>query len=108
MGAIRCVGNHNRSHAQAWPRMHNKIFVFADIAVEPYLLQHSKHLVPMSVSDGLVRSDDQRRAQFENAVLIRNEAIASAYAAEFAQIAMLSEPLDWESDMCAPEWRIGT
>ena len=44
----------------------------------------------------------------ENAVVIRDQVIAQAYFNEWSQIMALSEPLDWESEWVAPEWRIGT
>ena len=44
----------------------------------------------------------------ENAVVIRDQVIAEAYFNEWSQIMALSEPLDWESEWVAPEWRIGT
>ena len=44
----------------------------------------------------------------ENTVIIHSKKVAQAYFNEWAQITALSEPLDWESEWSAPEWRIGT
>ena len=41
-------------------------------------------------------------------MVIEDEAIAQAYYNEWNQLAALSEPLDWDSEWCHPEWRIGT
>jgi hypothetical protein len=110
MGAIRCVGNHNRTRAPAWPRMHNKFFVFGDIAERPVLEDDygDALFVPKSVWTGSFNPTRNGERSLENAVIIRDTCVASAYYDEFAQIALLSEPLDWESDWCAPEWKIGT
>lgn len=44
----------------------------------------------------------------ENALYITEPAIVEAYFNEYQQIAALSEPLNWGSDWCAPEWRLGS
>jgi hypothetical protein len=108
MGAVRCVGNHNRARASAWPRMHNKFFVFGDIVERTEDEQTYGAFAPRSVWTGSFNPTCNGERSLENAVIIRDDCIASAYYAEFAQIALLSEPLDWQSDWCEPEWRIGT
>jgi len=40
--------------------------------------------------------------------VLYDEADALAYYREWAHVLALSEPLDWTSEWCAPEWRIGT
>lgn len=47
-------------------------------------------------------------ASLENAVVITAPQIVNAYLDEWRQILAISEPLDWESQWCAPQWRIGT
>jgi len=44
----------------------------------------------------------------ENVVIIHDKMVAEMYFNEWSQITALSEPLDWESEWCDPEWRIGT
>lgn len=44
----------------------------------------------------------------ENALYIESEAIPNAYYAEYCQVLLLSERLDWSSEYVEPEWRIGT
>ncbi len=34
--------------------------------------------------------------------------IMAAYAREWFQVYAISEPLDWESEWCEPQYRIGT
>jgi phosphatidylserine/phosphatidylglycerophosphate/cardiolipin synthase-like enzyme len=44
----------------------------------------------------------------ENALVIRNPDIVTAYVWEYSHVFALSEPLDWEQDWVAPEYRLGT
>lgn len=108
--ALRCVGNHNREKAPAFPRMHNKFLVFCRIritdeqiyTVQPYPIE------TYSVWTGSFNFTENATNSFENAVVIDSEEIARAYFNEWQQIVALSEPLDWTSDWVEPEWRIGT
>ena len=63
---------------------------------------------PSASGPGQLQHHFQRAEGFENAVILRDQDIAAAYAREWAQILALSEPLDWEAGWCVPEYRIGT
>jgi hypothetical protein len=120
--AVRCVGNHNSSHAPAHPRMHNKFAVFCDV-VETTRLErvaeprddgnlfeqvHETALVPRKVWTGSFNVTHNGSNSLENAVVIEAPEIVDAYTREWAQIACLSEPLDWTTPWVAPEHRIGS
>ena len=115
MDAIRCVGNHNSDRNPAFPRMHHKFLVFCGIEWigecdqygEPLSL-YGKRPVPKAVWTGSFNPTANGTKSRENAVLIRSPEIALAYFREWYQMFALSEPLDWESEWCAPEYRIGT
>lgn len=118
---VRCVGNYNKSRKSAFPRMHNKFMVFCRANVV-YHEETDMDLVrwwengqilrvdytPYAVWTGSFNFSENATKSFENAVVIEDEKIAEAYCEEWSQIAALSEPLDWESEWIAPEWRIGT
>lgn len=106
MDGVRCVGNHNSAKNPAHPRMHNKFVVFCR-RVPPDAFGWQR-LVPISVWTGSFNFTQTANRSFENAVLVRDQRIAQAYADEWSQIAILSQPLDWTSEWCAPEYRIGT
>jgi len=44
----------------------------------------------------------------ENALIVRDKRIVSAYVNEFAQVAAVSEPLDWETSWSNPQHFIGS
>lgn len=94
---VRCVGNHNSSKNPAFPRMHNKFLVF-----------FNKELLPQGVWTGSFNLTFNATMSFENAVFLTDPIIVEAYFKEWGQLVALSEPLDWESEWCAPEWRIGS
>ena len=96
---IRCVGNHNSTKQPAFPRMHNKFVVFCDNNAESS---------PKEVWTGSFNLTQNASMSLENALLISDSKIATSYYNEFCQIFALSEPLDWDSEWCAPEFRIGT
>lgn len=107
--AIRCMGDHNSNKAPAFPRMHNKFLVFSNF------IEHNDQpkgypatFVNCEVWTGSYNLTENAARSLENAVLIRSDSVAKAYYNEFCQIFALSEPLDWKSDWCAPEFRIGT
>jgi hypothetical protein len=105
--AVRCAGNHNSARHPAFPRMHHKFFVFCDVGLDDkYRMPCS--ITPRSVWTGSFNPTANGTRSRENAVLIESDGIAAAYAREWFQVYAISEPLDWESDWCAPEYRIGT
>lgn len=103
---VRCVGNHNRERRPSWPRMHNKFLVFCREVQQ----EESDHpaLEPYKVWTGSCNLSYSATRSWENAIIINDKRIADAYAREWAQIFAFSEPLNWEDDWCAPEYRLGT
>lgn len=98
MTAVRCAGNYNRDKNPLFPRMHHK-FV---------LIRYDGALTPDLVWTGSFNFTQNAARSFENAVILRDEQIVSAYYSEFSHIYALSEPLDWTWNWVAPEYRIGT
>lgn len=101
MDAIRCVGVSSQSNARSLPRMHNKFLIFAQWdgrgEVEPY-----------AVWTGSYNLSANAKKSFENALVLRDKSLVDAYFSEYLQIACLSEPLDWKSEVANPEWWQGT
>jgi hypothetical protein len=103
---IRCVGNHNQERSPAAPRMHHKFLIRIappDAGVTDY-----EPLKAESVWTGSFNFSLNASRSFENAVIIEDDYVAGAYLDEFARVAALSEPLDWQSSWVQPQWRIGT
>ncbi|MDV3351296.1 phospholipase D-like domain-containing protein [Leptothoe sp. LEGE 181152] len=104
---VRCVGNHNREKKPAFPRMHNKFLVFAN--VEAGEKEYSFEVIkPYAVWTGSFNLTKNAIRSLENALYITDSKIVNAYFQEYGQIAAMSEKLDWETDWAAPQWRIGT
>jgi hypothetical protein len=108
LDAVRCVGNHNRTKSPAHPRAHHKFVVFAKRGASMAGDGDALRLDPTAVWTGSFNFTATGGRSLENAVVLRHPAIVRAYVQEFAQVAALSEPLNWSDDWCAPEWRIGT
>lgn len=105
---LRCVGNHNSDKKPAFPRMHNKFLIFCKHIPNKENPSHFGNIVPVKVWTGSFNFTKNAGMSLENAVIINNKKICEAYLNEYSQIAALSEPLDWDSEWIAPEWRIGT
>ncbi len=116
---IRCMGNYNSDKELAFPRMHNKFLVFTegyphDMFEEELLEFENEAYWTLGISDsacvwtGSYNISNTATKSLENVVIIHNEKVAQAYFDEWNQITALSEPLDWESKWCEPQWRIGT
>jgi len=105
--AVRVVGNHNRSKHPAFPRMHNKFLVACRIEAGQKFNGESA-LKAYAAWTGSFNFTKNAGMSFENAVVLRNPEIAAQFANEWSQIGAFSEPLNWNSDWCAPEWRIGS
>lgn len=103
---IRCVGNHNKDKAPAFPRMHNKFLVMCHTSRDEW--GNLGTVFPCSVWTGSFNFTKNAAMSLENAVVMDDQGIAHAYYREWEQILALSEPLDWESEWSAPEWRIGS
>jgi hypothetical protein len=107
---VRCMGNHNAERSPAFPRMHNKFLVKCKHveSTQSDNCYPQDAIAPIEVWTGSFNFTANAVASLENAVIIRDEAVATAYFNEWQQILALSENLDWESQWIAPEWRIGS
>ena len=110
---VRCVGNHNRDKRMAFPRMHNKFLVFC--RPEDYSPKEREERgwrtfdpKPYAVWTGSFNFSKNAGMSLENALFLTDAKLVQAYFDEWEQIVTISEPLDWETDWAAPEWRIGT
>lgn len=97
---VRCVGPYSKDKSANHPRMHHKFLVFCrrehkaeDQYDIPRWVAH-----PYAVWTGSFNVTSNATRSFENALLLRDEAIAEAYMKEWAQLMAFSEPLDWTSD----------
>jgi hypothetical protein len=99
-------GAHNSAKSAAFPRMHNKFLVFcraATVDEESY-----DRFEPYAVWTGSFNLTYNASNSLENAILIRDEKISTAFLNEFGLIFGLSEKLDWSRSWSAPEYRIGS
>lgn len=137
VAAVRCVGNHNQDKLPSFPRMHNKFVVFGKRAIETKVLLNvwKNERLETDLKKGrweLIKADKRFQTysrngwiaekvwtgsfnfstasvkSFENALLIKNVDIATAYAKEFVLLFLLSEPLNWESTWMAPTFTFQT
>lgn len=118
--SVRCVGNHNASKRAAMPRMHNKFLVLCSYTFEGFFNEElccyldkdgmptCPKVSPYAVWTGSFNFTKNAGFSLENAVVLKDEAICTAYFNEWQQIEGLSEPLDWETPWVTPQWRIGT
>jgi hypothetical protein len=105
--AVRCVGSHNTSKSAAFPRMHNKFLVFCRASMVDAESTYDTYK-PYAVWTGSFNLTHNASNSLENAVLIRDEKISTAFLDEFGLIFGLSEKLDWSQAWSAPEYRIGS
>jgi hypothetical protein len=108
-GGVRCMGI-ARDRAAIPPRMHHKFLVFGRPRTGA---SEKEYMDPDSftweaVWTGSFNMTKNANLSLENAVLIKDPVVACAYVKEFAQVALRSEPLDWNHEWVDPEWRLGT
>jgi PLD-like domain len=104
--AVRCVGNHNSKKAPAFPRMHHKFIVLCrEVAVKD---NEYRNYDPYEVWTGSFNFTKNAASSFENAVVLRDATLAKAFLGEYAQVAALSEQLNWESEWIEPQWQAGS
>jgi len=106
--SIRCVGNHNSKNVVAFPRSHHKFLIFCKTKVHDTPYDFSLEWKPYKVWTGSYNLTQNANMSFENAISIKHKTVVKAYFQEWAQVEALSEPLNWDSEWCSPEWRIGT
>ena len=100
--AIRCMGNHKKDKDPVFPCMHHKFLVFTSGLELDTWTPTEKDLV----WTGSYNLTHTAKHSLENTVVLQSSRIVEAYMGEWAQIVVLSEPLDWENPRCKPEWRI--
>ena len=106
---IRCVGNLNTARSPSNPRAHHKFLVFCQVSEELSAYGDTiPKVTPYAVWTGSYNFTKNGGASFQNAVYIDDPVLAQAYANEYAHIYAVSEPLDFEPEWVAPEYRIGT
>lgn len=106
LDAVRCVGNNNSLRLPAFPRMHHKFIVLCrEAETKPHGYMNYE---PYEVWTGSFNFTKNAASSFENAIVMKDVRLVKAFFSEFAQIAALSEPLDWESDWVQPQWRFGS
>ena len=117
ISGVRCVGTrvlqgHSRRRT---PLMHNKVLTFAKLFLEPAPGQENEEdpdgkirWEPVMVWTGSFNLSRSASRSRENAVIIRDPKIASAYFRECLDLLALSERLDWESEEIDPEWHQDT
>lgn len=103
--AVRCVGNYNSTRMPNAPRSHHKFVVFCKETPET---NEEENFQPYAVWTGSFNFTRNAVLSFENALVLRQPEIVHAYFCEYAQVAALSEPLNWDNEWSYPEWRIGT
>ena len=117
VAGVRCFGvrNDRSGKTTSRPLMHHKFFVFAKGIWQPEPGREGEenpdqefHWHPEVVWTGSYNCSLLAPRSRENALIIRDANIGSAYLHEWAEIMALSEPLDWDSEWLAPEWRLGT
>lgn len=100
---FRCAGRYIPLE-KSFPRMHNKFLVFCDVGTDGV---YNDHYIPREVWTGSYNMSATARLGFENGVAIKSEKLALAYAQEYSEILMLSEPLNWVNDWVDPEYTWG-
>lgn len=106
--SVRCVGNHNSEEIISFPRSHHKFLIFCKNKNRNDEYNPSIKWKPYKIWTGSYNLTQNANMSFENAIVLNNKSIIKAYFQEWAQIEALSEPLEWGSKWCKPEWRIGT
>ncbi len=94
LSPILCFGYYKQGQTFRLPKMHNKFIVFLKKQEELY--------VPYAVWTGSYNFTEQSAHSLENAVIIKDGEVASAYASEAQIIYLMGEPLDWSSEWINP------
>jgi hypothetical protein len=110
---VRCLGNLNTDKLSAFPRAHHKFVIFC--RSRPSKNEEgdaaqgwAASFEPYEVWSGSFNFTKNASYSFENAIVSQDKKLVSAFFQEYAQLAALSEELNWETKWCAPQWRIGS
>jgi hypothetical protein len=110
--AVRCAGVSNTDRRQAVPRMHHKFAVACKVFMRQHDMvdyqQDYPEFHPYSTWTGSFNPTINGTRSRENAVVIESKTVSRRYLKEWERVFAMSEPLDWSSEWCSPEWRIGT
>src|SRR5262245_13509725 len=90
----------------AFPRAHHKFVVFCREKHETG--EGWLNYTPYEVWTGSFNFTANACKSFENVIVSSDPNIVLAFFKEYAQIAALSEPLDWEVAWTEPQCRIGS
>ena len=88
--------------------MHDNFLIFCDLVRNEAPNSLSINVNPYAVWTGAFNLSLTASLSFENALFVTNPEINKAYFGEREHIMAFSEPLNSESDWCAPEWRMGS
>lgn len=89
---IRRLGKINENKLPAFPRMHNKFIIcYNDFETENLKINGE-------ILSGSYNYTENSNNSLENVVCIKDEKIVYRYYLQFAEIAIMSVPLDWNSE----------
>lgn len=91
---ILCYGIYNKDKMYMTPRMHNKFLTFLKKEGDLYF--------PKAVWTGSLNLTQLSLHSLENAVLIKDDSIANAYAEEMQLLYLNSDTLNWSSEWVNP------
>lgn len=111
--AVRCTGYAPPSLDavnKTRPNMHHKFLVFCKYETEKFMgyggdpYEAVNGITPYGVWTGSFNFTFNGTMSFENAVYLTDPEIVYAYFMEWSQVAVISEPLSWQSSTVAPGW----
>lgn len=104
---VKCVGK--EKSIGSYSRMHNKFLLFAKLVEQSIDINgkaHARDVVkPYAVWTGSFNFTHNATQSLENALVLTDKEIVSAYFKEFGQIAAISEKLVWDSPHPNPDWK---
>jgi hypothetical protein len=102
-----CCGVHQTNKTP--PRMHHKFFAFGDFEIHVGEGGWEQRIFKPRVAwTGSLNATENGARSIENAAIIRDEVIASAYHREWETLLGIAEPLNWSTTWVRPVYRIGT
>ncbi|MGF1747166.1 phospholipase D-like domain-containing protein [Vibrio cionasavignyae] len=99
---FRCIGQMKSEDEYTLPRMHHKFLVFCR-RIDETKSAESSNLKPYAVWTGSYNMTANATHSLENGMYIKSERLSQQYFQEWKELIMVSEPLDWESEYCAPD-----